>query len=398
MELIERITIAEFFADHRIVLPTPSVCRQLLQHAKENGIAVGELFVVSRRMSVGYRGGYERATGNIWCHYDANEPNGDGMLLQTLLILLASMQLQLPEPSTIAQDWENERIVWRFAQELALRWECPELLSPKELEERLSSLEQLSIWHMAVGELVGSRNPLHARAAYDALRDIRRRMAWDDHAFTEALFGTSAREEDNAVVLTFDRTGLRGNWSLAHRTKRDGPPFGEFTLPYHQRTAYLLREALEAVAARHPSHPTLRTIERPYFGDTPLHLRFFRLQEGRDLPLLLSLFHSWLVEEAPHLTAEVSWWLYADRTTTFRLYRLFVRYKPTFEDRQGSGELPAAHDLWILLSPSQDLRSTESALQRYILCWRSVHEIRCEAFDEALPTLWGWLNQIEQTE
>ncbi|WP_156025393.1 hypothetical protein [Thermogemmatispora carboxidivorans] len=55
----------------RLRLPTPPACLSLLERARQAGIQVGDLFVVSRPLVPQAQGGYELSTGRLWCHDDA---------------------------------------------------------------------------------------------------------------------------------------------------------------------------------------------------------------------------------------------------------------------------------------------------------------------------------------
>src|SRR2546428_12631577 len=99
MTIREQLESARQMLGHSLVVPTPPACNALLQRARAEGIAVGQLFVVSRRLHPGLRGRYERSSGDLWCHYGAQEPDGKRLLLQSLLVLLAHLKLHQPVPT-----------------------------------------------------------------------------------------------------------------------------------------------------------------------------------------------------------------------------------------------------------------------------------------------------------
>jgi hypothetical protein len=389
MDIQALLEVASLRLGHSILLPTPPACDALVQRARAEGISVGQLSIVSRALRPGVRGGYERRSGNLWCHFNAGDPGGEQELLCNLLVLLAFIKLQRLLPTTIEADWGDERDAWIEAAALAQAWQWPDLFAGATLESRLAEIERLQTWHEAAGELVGSLDPFVARSAYHALAEIRQRRGWSDEAFEAALFGYSECEDDNAAVLALDRAPLRATWSLPYRAQREGPPFGDMTLPYSTTTGHLLRSALETIAHRRVQGAPLASIERTYF-DSPLRLHFARIESDLDLPGLLAVCNGWLIEEAPDCSAEAMWWVYgAPGMGADRLYRLTVHYKKGW---QGTGEPPAGHELWVLFRPGERIQRVEAALQRYILCWLSVQEVRCEPLDEGLSLLWSWLS------
>jgi hypothetical protein len=390
MDLAERVHHARLMLGHSIVLPTPPTVDALMQRARAEGLAAGQVFVVSRRLHPGLRGGYERNTGNIWLHYWAGESEGERLLLQCLLVILAHIKLQRPVPTTIEEDWCREGDAWREACVLASDWEMPDLLHASELSERLRELERLETWHQAAGELAGVRDPFLARSAFHALVDIREREGWSDEAFEAALFGYSEDEAANAAVLAFDRTVLRAVWSIPYRSTHDGPPFGELTLPQNRHSVGILRAALAAASEGRASQVSLATIARSWL-DAPLHLHFLRGAGELDASALIALCNCWLIEAHADLAAEALWWVYGTRTT--RIYRLCVRYKPAVGSPAPSA-VPSARELWVLFTGDHG-RGVEAAFQRYILCWLSMAGLQLEPLEQGLLLLWDWLQQAE---
>jgi hypothetical protein len=375
MDIQQLLEVASLRIGHGILLPTPPACDLLVQRARAEGIAVGRLYIVSRSLRPGVCGGYERNTGNLWCHYGAGEAEGEQELLRGLLVLLACVKLQRPLPTTIEEDWGNERDAWIEAAALAQAWQRPDLFPQALLQLRLDETRRLQAWHEAAGELAGNLDPFVAWSAYHALAEIRHRCGWNDEAFEAALYGYSECDDDNAAVLALDRASLRATWSLPYRAQREGPPFGDLTLPYSTTTGHLLRSALETVAHRRGRGAALASIERTYL-DSPLQLHFVRVESDLDLPGLLARCNGWLIEEAPDCSAEAMWWVYgALGMGATRLYRLTVHYKKGW---RGTAESPAGHELWVLFRPGERIQRVEAALQRYILCWLSVQEVRCE--------------------
>src|SRR5690242_13804753 len=122
MALVDDLERIRLELGRSIVLPTPPACLELLDQAKAAGIAIRTLFVLSRSLSPGIRGSYDRQTGDLWCHYNSREEDGARHLLQCLLILIAHVKLAYPSPTTIEQDWEQAQAAHREAFALTRAW------------------------------------------------------------------------------------------------------------------------------------------------------------------------------------------------------------------------------------------------------------------------------------
>jgi hypothetical protein len=386
MNIQQELEIVQITHGTNILLPTPPVCTALMERARAEGIPVGQLFVLSCSLLPGVRGSYDRISRDLWCHYDASGPRGDQSIMQCLLTLLAHARLGQPIPATIEEDWQQEQNAWREAVLLARAWELEEIFLEDDLTAREREAEHLLSCHLAAGQLAGNSKPFVARAAYSALLDTRYEREWSIEQFEDALYGASERDEDNAAVLAFDRTLLRSSWSIPYRASREGPPFGEWTLPQPVSAQNVLRHALEQ-ASRVERMPQ-QFVEREMF-DAPLRLYFMRVESDLDLARVVDSANAWLIEEGRGLPAEGMWWLYAGPSE--RLYRLTVRYKQPFDETIPDSELPPARELWILFRSGERLRNTEAAYQRYILSWLKMQEVRCEPLVDGLHLLWAWL-------
>lgn len=389
MRIQEQLEIIRITRGTNILLPTPPACAVLMQRAQAEGIFVGQLFVLSCSLLPGIKGSYDRTSGDMWCHYYADDPEGNHTVLRCLLTLLAHAKLRQPVPETIEQDWQQEQMAWEAAIAMARVWDMEDLFPESVLSAREREAERLLTFHQAAGELAGNLDPFVARAAYHALADIRLERDWSDEQFEAALYGYSEHDEDNAAVLAFDRTLLRFSWSIPYRSQREGPPFGDWTLPQPVCAQNVLRSVLER-ATRIRTHRTpLRSIEREWF-ETPLHLHFLRVESDLDLTRVIDTANAWLIEEGRGLAAEGMWWLYASSSSE-RVYRLTVHYKPSLDDARLAGGLPPARELWALFRTGEHMRTVEAAYQRYILSWLRMQELRCEQLIEGLQLLWAYL-------
>ena len=388
MDIPQRLEIIRLTHGSNIHLPTPPACAALIERARADGILLGRLYVLSCPLTPGVRGSYDRTSGDLWCHFYAGDQRGDRPVLQCLLTLIAHAKLCQPVPETIEQDWQQEQAAWEAAIALASAWGMEDVFPEADLSEREREAEHLLVCHQAAGELAGNLDPFIARAAYHALADIRHERGWNDEQFEAALYGYSEQDEENAAVLAFDRTLLRASWSIPYRTSREGPPFGEWTLPQPLGAQHVLRHALEHAACAKKNRTTLRFVEREWF-DVPLHLHFRRVESDLDLTQLIDTANAWLIEEGRDLSAEGMWWLYAGSAE--HVYRLTVHYKPSFDETRPAEQMPPARELWALFRVGQHLRNVEAAYQRYILSWLRLQELRCEPLADGLQLLWASL-------
>ena len=388
MDIPRTLEIIRLTQGRNILLPTPPACATLMERARAEGIFVGRLFVLSRALVPGVRGSYDRISGEMWCHYYGGDPRGERSILQCLLTLIAHAKLLQPVPETIEQAWQQEQAAWEAAVALAREWGMEDVFPAADLFAREREAEHLLAWHQASGELAGNLDPLIAREAYHALDDVRHEHGWADEQFEAALFGYSEHDEDNAAVLAFDRTLLRASWSIPYRSKREGPPFAEWTLPQPVGAQHILRHALEHAARARKNRTTPRFVEREWF-DVPLHLHFRRVESDLDLTQVIDTANAALIEEGRGLSAEGMWWLYAGSAE--HVYRLTVHYKPSLDETRPAEQMPPARELWALFPVGQHLRNVEAAYQRYIVSWLRLQELRCEPLTDGLQLLWAYL-------
>lgn len=193
-------------------LPLPPLCTQVLEQARAAGMAFGSVTLVSSPLEPGCMGFYDRASGNLWCPYDASQgEQGQRMAAQTLLILLLLIAERGIVPQTSAQEWEQVLRATEHASLLAQQWGLAALFTEQEVRALLSQGTRLALWQHAAGELVGHRAPHVARQAARAAQERRSQFAAlrEEESFTQALLGTSANEPGIDLLVDMDRACLR---------------------------------------------------------------------------------------------------------------------------------------------------------------------------------------------
>jgi hypothetical protein len=375
--------------DQEILLPTPLAFEALLRRARAEAIPVGRLFVVSRPLSPGVHGYYQRETRELWCLLDPTDPDGERNALQCLLNLIVHARRETPAPRTIEQDWQREHDAWQEAAQLAQAWDLP-AFSQADLEERLAQVERLRAAHLAAGALAGSADPRVARAAYGALLEVRATRGWNEGQWAEALAGVSEDEEANAAVLSFDRTQLRHFWRVTAASSRQPPvsPFGFLTLLPMPGAAGVLRRALSAAAERQPRRSPLHPVSSQR-QEALLSLHLLQVADEEDLAHALDVANVCLIETSPELAAEAQWAAYGQPGGD-HLYRLSVDYLPVRGARQPEEALPATQEVWVcFLNPVGKRQRLEAAWQGYIAGWLRWVEIGTGTLTEGLSQLWS---------
>ncbi|MBE3568494.1 MAG: hypothetical protein IMW90_22490 [Thermogemmatispora sp.] len=409
----------------RLRLPTPPACLPLLERARQAGIQVGDLFVVSRPLVPLARGGYELSTGHLWCHYDARLEEAERSLLQCLLVLLAALKRRFPAPRTLEEEREQHQQLVKDAAALARDWQRPDLFVAADLDRLLAEAENRFDALVAVGELAGSLDPPVAHAASLALCQLREREGWSQATFEAALAGISDDEEQNAAVLTWDRTLLRARWMSPVRSGPEQPApqadlFGPLTVPQSPAASTLLRQALEQVAHRGAvavgcwSPQPLNTGEHAHADQ----LCFLQVSDRLGLERALAHISSWLLD-LPERYLQVHWSCYgearggggksgtppsveeqqpgSDKPT---LYRSGLTYhwgpgegpaSPAFPSLQGQGAAPLRRELWVLFAACPHRERLEAAWQLYLSSWQRQQRCSCASLAQGLQDLWSVL-------
>ncbi len=399
MSLVDDLESMRHRLGRSIVLPTPPACQDLLEQAKASGIPVGRLFVLSRSLLSGVHASYDRQSGDMWCHYDSRDDEGARDVLHCILTLIAHVKLQLPPPTTIEEDWDQASLAHREASALASAWDREDLFTDADLEASLAYDRHLYRCHAAAGELAGNLHPSLARNAYLALLDVQRRYQWSETQFEAALGGVSEDDEEaNATVLDFDRCLLRDYWlSTSTRKREEEPsPLGQFALPQTQRTARILRSALEQVAHHRAENGKLRNSLQVADRTS---LSFFHMEGEQDLSPVIGHVNAWLLDDFPECYARVHFSLYADirwketATPSPHLYQMSVEYASCHGEQAGSEHRLIRRELWVLVPVRKRNEVVEAAWQRYIRGWLTMASLSTDDLYYGLQALWPWLQQ-----
>jgi hypothetical protein len=360
----------------------PPTCEQVMARARTAGIPVGTLYIVSRPLSAGSMGTYDRETGDLCCHYEASQgEEGQREVLRTLLILIASIKLQIPVPHTIAQEWEFVRQAIEEGYHLARQWDSPSVFTEADFTRMLTRSAELAYGHHLAADLAGHRSPWVARTAYSALDARRSEMSTLDtpERFIEALAGTSANPASNDALVRFDRSLLRERWAVTcTRPQGEHPSFGDLTVPGGSRAAQMLRVALSRAASW--PHDTISESARSSW--------FQEVAEETDLAVLIRVWNGWLIETHPQAAVRLAAWAYGDgyrlAIGSPRVYRVALSY----EDASIDG--PPTRDLWVLFAehPTPEQRALEGAWQVFLADWLTWSTLECGPLARGLQHLW----------
>lgn len=368
---------------HRIHFPViPPTCTDVMERARAAGIPVGTLYIVSRPLSAGSLGTYDRDTGDLCCHYEASQGDeGQREVLRTLLVLIASVKLQVPVPHTIAQEWEAVRQATLEGYDLAQQWGYASVFTKADFTRMLTRSTKLAYEHHLAADLAGYRSPWVARAAYTALWARRNEVSALDtqEHFTQALAGTSANHASNDAMVRFDRSLLRERWAVTCTRPQGTPPsFGDLAVPNASRSAQVLRAALSRAASW--PHEAISESARPSW--------FQEVAEETDLAVLIRLWNGWLIETHPQAAVRLSAWAYGDgyrlAIGSPRVYRVSLSY----DDAPLEGS--PTRDLWVLFAehPTMELRALEGAWQMFLADWLTWSPLACEPLARGLQHLW----------
>jgi hypothetical protein len=381
----DELHIIEITSQQTLQVPAPQECLDLLGQAQRAGIVVVQLYALRAPLSPRKLGGFVRDGADIWILYDESREGALPQALRCELYTLAQAEARTWQFATIDEDWDEVRRLWERAAELANLWGLEYLFPADFLRVRLEEAEVLREQHWYAGYLAGSLTPHVARAAYDALCEIREREGWTPAFFGEALAGLSGDERANRSVLGFNRCLLGRSWRLPYQP---GKAFGEIALPPTPRSDRLLRSALTS-CAEHPAVLEQLNWQRHRSGETVLE--FLQVEDDQDLYAVIGVLNTLLLEEVPD-SKLAQWYCYggSERRTMPPLYRLTVNYGESRES--GASAAMLSREVWILF-PSRHARHLdfEAALQCYIASWLAWQGVEVEGSRDGLATLWGWL-------
>ncbi|MBX5459302.1 MAG: hypothetical protein IRZ31_20605 [Thermogemmatispora sp.] len=278
-----------------------------------------------------------------------------------------------------------------------------------EAENRFDAL-------VVAGELAGSLDPSVAHAAFLALCQLRERKGWSQATFEVALAGASENEEQNAAVLTWDRTLLRARWVLPTRSGPELPVprdlFAPLRVPPTPEASTLLRQALEHVA--HRSAPAgaaerKRAITPSWGADRPGFLEVGSVQQ---LEHLMEQATAWPLDLPEHYL-QVHWCCYGEygeagaretreaesagrprrhRSGRAVLYHGSYRWEAGQEPESAvMGSASLHRELWVLFAACPHRARLEAAWQMWLGSWSAKQEIGLAPLAQGLQELWSVL-------
>ncbi len=357
----------------------PPACEQVMAQAREVGIPVGALYIVSRPLSAGGMGTYDRDTGDLCCHYEASQgEEGQREVLRTLFVLIATVKLQVPIPHSIAQEWEAVRRAIEEGYRLAQQWGYLSVFTEADVTRWVARSTELARGHHLAAELAGHRSPWVARTAYSALDARRSELSTLDtpERFVEALAGTGANRVSNDALVRFDRSLLRERWAVTSaRPQGAHPSFGTLMVPSTLRSARILRSVLSRVAGW-PQDGVSECAHQSWFQE---------IAEETDLAVLIRIWNGWLIETCPQAAVRLSAWAYGDGYQLApRVYRVSLSYE------DASIEGPPTRDLWVLFAerPSPEQSALEGAWQFFLADWLTWSTLECGPLSQGLQHLW----------
>lgn len=346
----------------------PPACLALWRRARAAGLPLGRLSLVTCPSSAPRLvSGWNRASGDVWVLHSGDA----GETLRRLLRELARAERHTPAPTTIDADWNEEIAIEHRARELALRWDVASAFADAPLAARLASLEMQRERHHLAADLAPTRDPLVARAAYDALRDLASEKGWSDTMFEAALCEADEDDAVNVALVDVDRSRLRMSWHVGHGV---GGTFGALACTQDTRSARTLRDALSRAGRLTTDWHTRSFVVREHGPRRTSLLR--TLTEAAELPEVISAAQA-LMLARPDACPTVFWWCFGEPASPVRLYQLGVNVADEI----------ASLSILVRARHQRD-RIVEAALQRYIRSWSRVAAIRTGSFADGLTALW----------
>jgi hypothetical protein len=391
MELAEAIRAYEQSRGRQIVLAPPPECLFLVERARQDGIALRFLYVLSEPLDPLLGGESDPLSRDVWIYLRSAQQGGLHKTMRTLLHELAHLEKFSHEShvADIDEDWDEEARVWERAYQLARRWGVEEVFPEEVLQQLLAHNESMREDHWYAAWLAGTRHPQLSRLAYAALCQRAGERDWTFEQLSEAMQGASADDGANATVADFDRCLLRSRWRYAVGYGRGS--FGSLACAPDNESARLLRNALFSLAQRStpPVPPDWMDM-----GSGKHRLGFLVVEEAEQFTRLLGLVQALLLDH-PDLYGTAYWHVYGQvegNAPLPRLYHLAVTYSPDCQaverERETSPALPEVQ-LWILFPSRLAVVNhlIEPAWQRYILSWIKTTALRCEELEDGITLL-----------
>ncbi|MBF6611611.1 MAG: hypothetical protein IVW55_00600 [Chloroflexi bacterium] len=378
-------------AGRETLVDTPPECAYLWEKGKAAGFHLGRLYMVNEPLDPGAGGAWHRESGDVWLHCPPS-PDSPVRSQTNLLHELAHADLRTRATEMLDGYWDGEAATWRRARELAVEWGVEHLLTQEALEGYLQETEELREAHRQAGSLAGSLCPYTAGRAYDALRiALAERLgeqSWDHDLFEAVLYGYCELPDYDAAAVDFDRSLLRGCWSLGYTQNGD---FGSLALPQDEKSAGCLRYAMQHItpASRRRGDWKAGAQTIRYEDGEVTYLFHTRVESDADLEQALWALNSALLDY-PQASVMAHWDCFGDdlERQSARIYHLSVHY----EHPDGTSRTPITRgEIWVLCQPRHEHSTkAEAALQRFIRGWLRVQGLRCGRLSEGLYELWSW--------
>src|SRR6266567_8240967 len=160
MSIREELNLYTLIYQRSLEREPPAPCLALIKKARQEGLPLREVFVLSHPLSPLAGGGCDPQNGEIWVLLREGQEDGVEQTLRALLHELAHLQSPPPHPYRgIDEDWDEERRTWERAYVLARHWGMEQVFPEEMLKEEKDAIEHLREDHWAAGLLAGSTDP-----------------------------------------------------------------------------------------------------------------------------------------------------------------------------------------------------------------------------------------------
>lgn len=385
MTFLAQLQRHEAYFHLSLVIDTPPSCLEVIELARRDGIRVRTLYVLRELLFLYRRGSCDLEQRDIWILLRADDDD-DGLeqALRTLLHELSHLDSTVSgEFKTIDEDWDEEVRTWKHAHALAQRWGMETVLPLLVVQEHIDYCEHMRESHWEAGNLAGSHRPHIARTAYDALCQLAQQRHWTGEYLFSVLSGIADQDEDQALLVGFDRCLLRSSWMLPYGHGRGD--FGALAQPKTKESTQFLRHVLASVTS---GVYRSQVSTWKYQETRKRHFGFFQIEDANSFTQVLVRVNEILLDHA-ELSARVYWWVYTSEPSVSlpHIYRLSLEFDISFQDEQDDGFVFPEYEVWLLF-PSSTYALFETAWQQYVLSWRKHTSICEETLDDGLRLLW----------
>ena len=369
----EQIQRLERDYHQQLLVPPPDDILLLWQKAISDVLPVRHLYVVTLPLKWGTRGSRDTFTGDTWVLHSGPDDLRETRI--TMLHELAHAKRSSSAPHTMDEHWDEEEATYQTAFMLAREWGVNDFFTQDDLDDRLEIVERLRSVDEGIASLIGTKDLVYVRWAYDILRPLAVKRGWDLAVFQEAVNGWSEDSERTALMLDMDRALLRESWNISCV----GGDMGQLTMPVDPASLRHLHSALRQVACE-PSDGGSMLIAG---GGKGISLDI--VNGIYSLPDALRVLNSALLAHR-EARLRVMCAVYGDsrETAAPRLYRFSIAYDARIKNEC----LWPEREVWVLFSLRHEHDVVaEVAWQRYISSWSRLLEIRQESLSDGLAIL-----------